>query len=81
VPGAGGVLGGDDVLGLGDVLGLADVLGDGAMVGGGVLGSGMYADGVVLGVVVAGDDDAYEAGVEAGASVGGGADPTSRRTD
>jgi len=61
--GAGGVLCGDDVLGLGDVL----VAGGGVMVaGGGVLGAGLYADLDVLGAAVVGDEDAGEAGAEAG---------------
>ena len=76
-----GVLGGaDDALGLdGDALVLADALAVGVepiVVGGGVLGGGTYAGGVGGGVVLgayAGDDDedADEAGVVGGATVGG----------
>ena len=70
--GAAGVLCGDDVLGLGDALGLGGALiaGGGVMVaGGGVLGAGVYMGAApdVLGeAAVAGDDDAGEAGAEAG---------------
>jgi hypothetical protein len=66
--GAEGVLDRDEVLGLGDVLGLGGALVAGALMvaGGGVLGGGAYAGADLLGAAVVGDDDADEAGVEAG---------------
>jgi hypothetical protein len=79
-PGAGGggvVSHDDDVLGLGEAVGLGGALelGGGVMVAGGVLGGGTYAGAVavagdgVCGAAFAGEDEAEDAGVLAGAGV------------